>query len=37
MAFGGPDYPGHARQAAGAALEAFMAGRPMVNLGLPTF
>ena len=37
MAFGATEYPWDDRQAAEAALEAFMAGRPMVNLGLPTF
>jgi UDP-N-acetylmuramoyl-L-alanyl-D-glutamate--2,6-diaminopimelate ligase len=37
MAFGVTEYPWDDRQAAEAALEAFMAGRPMVNLGLPTF
>ena len=37
MAFGATEYPWDDRRAAAAALEAFMAGQPMVDLGLPTF
>ena len=37
MAFGATEYPWDDRRAAAAALEAWLAGRPMVNLGLPTF
>jgi UDP-N-acetylmuramoyl-L-alanyl-D-glutamate--2,6-diaminopimelate ligase len=37
MAFGATEYPWDDRRAAQAALEAFLAGRPMVDLGLPTF
>jgi UDP-N-acetylmuramoyl-L-alanyl-D-glutamate--2,6-diaminopimelate ligase len=37
MAFGATEYPWDDRQAAAAALEAFLSGREMVDLGLPTF
>jgi UDP-N-acetylmuramoyl-L-alanyl-D-glutamate--2,6-diaminopimelate ligase len=37
MAFGATEYPWDDRRAAAAALETFLAGRPMVDLGLPTF
>jgi len=37
MAFGTTEYPWDDRRAAAAALEAWLAGRPMVDLGLPTF
>jgi len=37
MAFGTTEYPWDDRRAAAAALEAFLAGREMVDLGLPTF
>ena len=37
MAFGTTEYPWDDRRAAMAALEAFLAGREMVDLGLPTF
>ena len=37
MAFGATEYPWDDRRAARVALEAWLAGRPMVNLGLPTF
>ena len=37
MAFGATEYPWDDRRAAAAALEAWLAGREMVDLGLPTF
>lgn len=37
MCFGITEYPWDDRDATRAALQAFLAGRPMVNLGLPTF
>jgi len=37
MAFGTTEYPWDDRDATRAALEAWLAGRPMVDLGLPTF
>ena len=37
MAFGATEYPWDDRRAARVALEAWLAGRPMVDLGLPTF
>ena len=37
MAFGATEYPWDDRAATRAALEAWLAGRPMVDLGLPTF
>jgi len=37
MAFGAIEYPWDDRAATRAALDALMAGQPMVNLGLPTF
>ena len=37
MAFGAVEYPWDDRTAARAALEAWLAGREMVDLGLPTF
>jgi UDP-N-acetylmuramoyl-L-alanyl-D-glutamate--2,6-diaminopimelate ligase len=37
MCFGTTEYPWDDRQATWAALEAFLAGRPMVDLGLPTY
>ena len=37
MCFGVTEYPWDDRQAATAALDAFLAGAPMTNLGLPTF
>lgn len=37
MAFGATEYPWDDRRAARAALDAFLAGREMVDLGLPTF
>jgi UDP-N-acetylmuramoyl-L-alanyl-D-glutamate--2,6-diaminopimelate ligase len=37
MCFGTTEYPWDDRQATRAALEAFLAGRPMVDLGLPTY
>jgi UDP-N-acetylmuramoyl-L-alanyl-D-glutamate--2,6-diaminopimelate ligase len=37
MAFGATEYPWDDRRAARVALEAWLEGRPMVNLGLPTF
>jgi UDP-N-acetylmuramoyl-L-alanyl-D-glutamate--2,6-diaminopimelate ligase len=37
MAFGATEYPWDDRRAAAAALAAFLAGREMVDLGLPTF
>jgi len=37
MAFGATEYPWDDRRAAVAALNAFLAGREMVDLGLPTF
>lgn len=37
MAFGATEYPWDDRRAAAVALEARLAGQPMVDLGLPTF
>ena len=37
MAFGTTEYPWDDRRAAGAALEAWLAGREMPDLGLPTY
>jgi UDP-N-acetylmuramoyl-L-alanyl-D-glutamate--2,6-diaminopimelate ligase len=37
MAFGATEYPWDDRNATRAALDAFLAGRPMPDLGLPTF
>jgi hypothetical protein len=37
MCFGTTEFPWDDVDAATAALEAFLAGRPMVDLGLPTF
>ena len=37
MAFGATEYPWDDRRAATAALDALLAGQPMVDLGLPTF
>jgi UDP-N-acetylmuramoyl-L-alanyl-D-glutamate--2,6-diaminopimelate ligase len=37
MCFGAVEYPWDDVQAATVALDAFLAGRPMVDLGLPTF
>ncbi|MFQ5434386.1 MAG: UDP-N-acetylmuramoyl-L-alanyl-D-glutamate--2,6-diaminopimelate ligase [Anaerolineae bacterium] len=37
MCFGKTEYPWDDRQATRAALDAFLAGEPMVDLGLPTF
>lgn len=37
MCFGTTEYPWDDRAATHAALEAYLAGRPMVDLGLPTF
>ena len=37
MAFGTVEYPWDDRTAARAALDAFLDGREMVDLGLPTF
>lgn len=37
MCFGTREYPWDDRKAARAALEAYLSGRPMVDLGLPTY
>ncbi len=37
ICFGKTEYPWDDREATRAALDAFLAGRPMVDLGLPTF
>jgi UDP-N-acetylmuramoyl-L-alanyl-D-glutamate--2,6-diaminopimelate ligase len=37
ICFGETEYPWDDREATRAALDAFLAGRPMVDLGLPTF
>jgi hypothetical protein len=37
MCFGATEYPWDDVQATEAALEAILAGRPMADLGLPTF
>ena len=37
MAFGAVEYPWDDRAATRAALDALLAGQPMIDLGLPTF
>ena len=37
MCFNTTEYPWDDRQAALSAIEAYLSGKPMINLGLPTF